>query len=129
MAWDLAEEEYNNGVCDTKFHSSTSPTGQNLKELYMDDLQYSIRDNEVEAMSALDTEDESVAIMFIFPGCNGNVWERVSMRNSRLAIPKKALMKFPRNTPTSLCWFKSNLLTAANINILYEERPEIEFVS
>ena len=116
-----------------KFHSSTSPTGsptgQNLKELSMDDLQYSIRDNEIDAMSALDTEDESVAIMFIFPGCNSNVWERVSMRNSRFVIPRKALMKFPRNAPTtSLRWFRSNL-TTTKINVLHKERPEIEFVS
>ena len=75
-------------------------------------------------MSDLDTEDESVANTRMVQGCNSNVLERVSMRDSRfvvlkrkiirwmtkdpIAIPHKALINFFWNAPTSLRWFQSN---------------------
>jgi len=43
-------------------------------------------------------------------------------------MPHKALMKFIRNSTTTMRWFQSNL-TKDNIAILQQERPEIEIVS
>lgn len=44
---------------------------------------YFVRDNELEAMSDLKNEDESVANTRMVQGCNSYVLERVSMRTSR----------------------------------------------
>ena len=86
-------------------------------------------------MPDLDNEDESVANMFIYQGCSSTVLERVSMRNSKfvvrtlnrertrwvmktpIVIPQTALMKFIRNSPITLRWFRSNL-TKDNSTIL-----------
>ena len=80
--------------------------------------------------------------------CGSKVLERVSMRNTKMYVldpmltffealsegteifdmPQNVLIEFIRNAPTTLRWFRSNL-TAANIEIVQHERPEIEFVS
>ena len=90
-----------------------------------------------------------VSDVFIFHKCSSKVLERVSLHNTNYfvpiigagmfvqrlalqdtlkAIPQKALIKFIRNAPTTLRWFRSNL-TTENIKMLHHERPEIEFVS
>ena len=92
--------------------------------------------------------------VFIFHKCKSTVLERVSIRNAnyvkeiditravvlynqshgirvtkykRVSIPQDALIKFVRNAPSSLKWFRSDL-TVENIKLLQRERPEIEFV-
>ena len=100
-------------------------------------------------MSDLVNEVNNEATIFLFYKCCSKVLERVSLRNThftmvqprivvpweirfsrhpRYAIPQKALIKFIRNAPTTLRWFRSNL-TTENIKMLQHERPEIEFVS
>jgi len=43
-------------------------------------------------------------------------------------IPQSALIKFIRNAPPSLCWFRSDL-SNDNMDMLRLERPGIEFVN
>ena len=46
----------------------------------------------------------------------------------RNTIPQNILIKFVRNAPSTLVWFRSDL-SAANIRMLQLERPGIEFVT
>ena len=113
----------------------------NLKELSMDDSFFCIdNDNTINAISNLDTDDEVVSKQFLLCECSSKVLELVLMRNTMMrvvartegifddAIPQRALMKFIRNAPTTLRWFRSNL-TKNNIELVRHERPGIEFVS
>ena len=45
-----------------------------------------------------------------------------------ILIPQNALIKFVRNAPVSLLWFRSDL-SRANIEMLQKERPGIEFLN
>ena len=69
--------------------------------------------------------------------------ERLSVRNAKYekngrfegrnntmpsAITQNALVKFVQFAPSSLRWFRSDL-TQENIEMLQEERPEIEFLN
>ena len=114
--------------------------GRNLKELQMDDSWFFIDKSTLDAMENLDTDTdyERVSKTFLFHECRSKVLERVSVRNAKVhvkltnhidiaAIPQRALMKFIRNAPATMCWFRSDL-TLENIEILRTERPEIEFV-
>jgi len=84
---------------------------------------------------------------FLFHLCCKNL-ERVSIRNAKYAVPQdeegeegcydnnatikrvtqKALIKFVRNAPPSLLWFRSDL-SPNNIQMLQTERPTIEFLN
>ena len=113
-------------------------TANHLRELYMDHSMFQTSDNEIDAMSDLDTTNEEVGSknVFLFHKCSSTVLERVSMRNAMYFVPdneptimpQKALMKFISNAPATLRWFRSTL-TKDNIEILRHERPKIEFVS
>ena len=61
---------------------------------------------------------------FLVMTLNGSEW----MVKTIVAIPQNALIKYIRNAPTTLRWFRSDL-TTENIQMLHHERPEIEFVS
>ena len=92
----------------------------------------------------LSGEDENLSDLknspdlFLFHKCGSTVLERVSIRNAKwygcfriegsIIIPQNALIKFVRNAPKSLRWFRSNL-TTENISMLRSERPEIELVN
>jgi hypothetical protein len=66
--------------------------------------------------------------------------ERVSIRNAywymdnvghvadHFIVPQNVLIKFVRNAPPSLCWFRSDL-TPENMNMLRLERPDIELLN
>ena len=43
-------------------------------------------------------------------------------------LPQNVLIKFVRNAPASLRWFRSDL-SEATMNMLRLERPEIQFVN
>lgn len=79
---------------------------------------------------------------YLFMWCNKKGLECVSIKNATWrdsddtrrfrrggsgVLPQEVLIKFVRKTP-SLRWFRSDL-TAANVAMLKEERPEITFVS
>ena len=92
----------------------------------------------------LSGEDENLSDLknspdlFLFHKCGSTVLERVSIRNAKwygfdhdedpIIIPQNALIKFVRNAPKSLRWFRSNL-TTENMTMLRLERPEIELVN
>ena len=110
----------------------------NLKEIYMDGSVFVNRDDEHDLLS--DLENDAHSNIFLFYQCRTKL-ERVSIRNAkwyvynddgilddRTVIPQNALIKFVRNAPTSLRWFRSDL-TEANMTILRSERPDIELVN
>jgi len=105
---------------------------KNLKEIYMDDCKFHSSSLFNDAMSDLDNNGE-YSHVFLFRKCS-HVLERVSIKNSKVRcqsksiyIPQNALIKFIRNAPLSLTWFRSDL-TPENITMLRRERPKIEFV-
>ena len=103
---------------------------KNLKEIYMNDSEFVGLSLLNHALSDLDNDEYSH--IFLFHKCS-HVLERVSIKNSTVGfrqavyIPQNALIKFIRNAPLSLTWFRSDL-TPENIKMLRRERPEIEFV-
>jgi hypothetical protein len=64
--------------------------------------------------------------------------ERISIKNAKfedfmvddhvVTIPQNALIKFVRNAPPTLRWFRSDF-TPDNMKILRMERPEIELLN
>ena len=121
-------------------------SANNLKELIIDNSTLVIFVDEADYIFDLENENNNEAKLFLFYKCSSKVLERVSLRNTAWcaitragivvqtlaghlkAIQQKALIKFIRNAPTTLRWFRSNL-TTENIKMLHHERPEIEFVS
>merc|ERR1712232_176348 len=107
---------------------------RNLKELIMDDSNFPItRQYGFHRLSNLSGNDD----IFIFRHCKSI--ERLSIRKAELRsvvpdrtitgdLPQNALIKFVRNAPPSLRWFRSDL-TKENIDMLRKEHPEIEFVN
>ena len=87
-----------------------------------------------------DLENDEHSTFYPFHELKSSVLERVSIRNARwddiwddsktdtVKIPQNALIKFVRNAPKSLRWFRSDL-THDNMNKLRSERPEIQFLN
>jgi hypothetical protein len=111
-------------------------SSDNLKEVIMDDSEFSCRLPEIDTMSDLENHRDT----FIFHCCS-TALERVSIRNAkwvtknhyhrrndRIVVPQNALIKFVRNAPASLRWFRSDL-TIENMNMLRLERPTIELLN
>lgn len=84
-------------------------------------------------LSDLDTDQYSNT--FLFHRCSTKL-ERISIRNAMYSpgigtttvVPQNALIKFVRNAPSTLIWFRSSL-TQTNIDMLRLERPQIEFLN
>jgi hypothetical protein len=127
VTWNNNSDFYSNGY-NMKFH-------KNLKEIIMDDSVFLLCVLQKENMSNLDNHRDE----FILHRCS-KVLERVSIRNAKWytsirnntrknnineVIPQSLLIKFVRNGPTSLRWFRSDL-TQDNMTMLRLERPEIE---
>ena len=106
----------------------------NLIEIRMDNSNFIYYDF---VMSYLDSHPET----FLFHRCGSKVLERVSIQNAKYypnyyniddqpkVIPQNALIKFVRNAaPSTLKWFRSDL-TQENIDMLHNERPDIELVN
>ena len=104
-----------------------------LKEIYMNDCVF-VNNEDSQAIWDMNGNPN----IFIFHKCSKSL-ERVSIKNARYAsgdyfngesicLPQRALIKFIRNAPSSLKWFRSDL-GQENINMLRMERPDIEFVS
>merc|ERR1712224_315253 len=115
------------------------PYSENCREIYMDNAKFCY-------MGALpryffDLDDPNSAYSAIFRYFNFGV-ERFSMRNAQwynsnsptglshgcTDIPQNALIKFVRNAPPSLRWFRSDL-TKENIAKLQKQFPQIELVN
>ena len=79
-------------------------------------------------------------IFLFYKLCKNNPLERVSILHARALssgyeygygrdiIAQNVLIKFVRNSPSTLVWFRSDL-TTANIRMLQSERPFIQFVN
>ena len=113
------------------------PNGQglesftNLKELYVDGGRFRFFGSENRAMADMKNHPN---IFLFYKLCKNNPLERVSIRHLKVskALDEKfvqnVLIKFVRNSPSTLVWFRSDL-TTANIRMLQLERPSIQFVN
>ena len=104
---------------------------RNLKEIDMDGACF-----HGSITKFADLDDDKHSHIFLFHKLHSNVLETVSIKNVRSrhsyrtrthTLPQNALIKFIRNAPMSLRWFRSDLFQD-NIDMLRSERPEIEFV-
>ena len=102
-----------------------------VKEIIMYDsvFYYAV---EQDGMSDLENRRDE----FIFHYCC-EALKRVSIRNAECSdmlsnfvdvVPQNTLIKFVRNAPRTLRWFRSDL-TQDNIKMLQLERPEIELLN
>ena len=109
----------------------------NLKELYVDGGRFRFTTlwsyDESENRAMVDMKNH-LNIFLFYKLCKNNPLERISIRNLKVpkAIDEKfvqnVLIKFVRNSPSTLVWFRSDL-TTANIRMLQLERPSIQFVN
>ena len=121
-----------------EIYGSDMKQATNLKHIYMDGSVFDVWYDERYQMSDLENDEHSD--IFLFHGLSSKLLERVSIRNAKWdfvqwregtnvpVIPQNALIKFVRNAPTSLRWFRSDL-TEDNMNMLRSERPGIELVN
>ena len=104
---------------------------RNLKEINMDDSNFKICfGQQEEKMSDLNNHPS----IYIFYACWSTVLERVSIRNAKYQIytntsgsclSQNMLIKFIRNAPATLKWFRSDL-SQDNMDMLTKERPGIQ---
>ena len=130
----------------------------NLKELYLDNCYFRFDheilidgeegingdgdidgddDNGVTEFEAM-ADSNNHPNLFLFHRLCDKPLERISIGNARHrhpnaadnkhTVPQQILMKFVRNAPSTLVWFRSDL-AATNIRILQSERPGIEFLN
>ena len=121
----------------------------NLKELMFDDCCFYFTEfpnyneyvyglvSEYEAMSTLNDHPN---VFFLKAGIQKKPIERVSIRNAsclddskqdkthKVLLSQNLLIKFVRNAPKTLVWFRSDL-SASNIQLLQLEYPDITFVN
>ena len=105
------------------------------KQIFSDDSLFTITKFYLKHMSNLEEHDGIFLFYFL------KSLECLSIRNAKYAIqtngsdtivgtnvPQNVLIKFVRNAPTSMRWFRSNL-TKENIDMLTKERPGIELLN
>jgi hypothetical protein len=106
----------------------------NIKEIYIDNSYFDAYENdELVRMADLNNHQDT----FMFQYCC-NALERVSIRNMKLdqiynvkqqlKFNQNASIKFIRNAPQTLRWFRSDL-TQKNMKMLRMERPGIELLN
>ena len=108
----------------------------NLREIIMDESIFTYLmddDDDIDTISDLENNPRS----FLFHYCTSQVLERISIRHAKYSLnhgnvprifPQNALIKYIRNAPRSLRWFRSDL-SVENIEMLQLERLGIEFVN
>ena len=99
-----------------------------LKEIFMDNTIFNSKFDYRDKFDDLNNHQE----IFMFHKCCKAI-ERVSIRNARnksteTKISQEKLVKFVRNAPPTLRWFRSDL-TLNNITMLRLERPGIELLN
>jgi hypothetical protein len=108
---------------DFEFDGSDMRFSHNLKEIIWDDLVF--------CRNPLNEQE----IFYFY----GEALERVSIRNAKWyhrddegnhlnLLPQDSLIKFVRNFPPSMRWFRSDF-TLDNMTMLRLERPEIELLN
>jgi len=119
-------------------NGNTMRSARNLKEIIMDDSKFRSDDDNNDIDNSNDERRLSDLIdhpnTFLFHECC-KVLERVSIRNAEhgngtmlASVSQDALIKFVRNAPLTLKWFRSDL-TKENIDMLRLERPGIELLN
>jgi hypothetical protein len=114
------------------FDGDEMQSAKNLKEIYMDSSVFCYYDSGEKDMM-IDLNTTTYNSYFIFYHCC-KMLERVSIRNARfgaspsMPVPQNALVKFVRNAPPCLRWFRSDL-TLEHMNMLRLERPDIELLN
>jgi len=105
----------------------------NLKEIFMDNCIISYLKPIVTANN--NNNNNNLFLFHYWSSRNKLNLERVSIRNAKyfgnfdkLVIPQNALVKYIRNAPLSLQWFRSEL-SQENIDMLQLERPGIQFLN
>ena len=111
---------------------------KHLKEIILDEATFNTGWDEHNTMDEMSDLTRYPSIFLFCDDGFGQVVERISIRNAswvddecygsppRTCIPQNALIKFIRNAPPSLRWFRSDL-TPENIDMLRLERPLIDF--
>jgi hypothetical protein len=121
---------------DISLNGCDMQSAKKLKEIYMDNSVFDDVFQENYNMSNLN--NTALKKYFIFHHCSKSL-ERVSIRNAKLycddggtshtvTVRQNALIKFVRNAPPSLHWFRSDL-TQENMDMLRLERPDIELLN
>ena len=118
----------NNGFPAIRLDGSDMRHSNSLKEIYLDSSRFEcgLYRNAIE-----DLNDQPEVYMF-HRCCKA--LERVSIRNPKLCdeddktISQDTLIKFVRNAPLTLRWFRSDL-TLDNMKMLRLERPGIELLN
>jgi hypothetical protein len=110
-------------------------SSNNLRVIIMDDSVFYCSQSQLDQTSDLKNHRDQV--LFVY--CS-KVLERVSIRNAKWCyinndnndiidvVPQNALIKFVRNAPPTLRWFRSDL-NQDNMTMLRLERPEIELLN
>ena len=103
----------------------------NLREIMMDGSSFVIAhgDGGIDEISDLENHPR----YFLFYRLMSQALERLSIRRAKFntnnqLVPQNALIKYIRNAPPSLRWFRSDL-SKENIEMLRLERPGIEFLN
>lgn len=148
--WNLERIKWNNIQLESNFwlDGYQIRTSDNLKHIIMDHSIFFCFYNrgrqgfaDFEEIEEPDDDDDNI---FIFHQCCENV-ERISIRNAKYTeqrsdntdderlfittpITQNALIKFVRNAPPTLQWFRSDLFKE-NVEMLLKERPTIEFLN
>ena len=138
----LEKITWNNIDRDCNMHSKgwdRANKATNLREIIMDGSVFiwgGSRVSSIDKMSDLENHPR----VFLFCRLESPVLERISIRRAKFGagywnnsqrcetIPQNALIKFIRNAPRSLRWFRSDL-SKDNIEMLRLERPGIEFLN
>mmetsp|Transcript_2939 Transcript_2939/g.3330 ORF Transcript_2939/g.3330 Transcript_2939/m.3330 type:complete len:166 (+) Transcript_2939:2-499(+) len=120
--------------CDRDVYLSGFPFyPTSTKQIFMDGSIFADTGFYIHVMSNLERHDDT----FMFHSLKS--LECLSIRNAKfnedresrfdsMNIPQSVLIKFVRNAPTSMRWFRSDL-TQENRTMLQQERPEIQLVN
>ena len=113
--------------CDIYMNGCDMRKATNLREIMMDGAVF----------TGILSDLENLPDFYLFCCLESQVLERISIRHARYdvhyhetceSVPQNALIKYIRNAPPSLRWFRSDL-SKDNIEMLRLERPGIEFLN
>ena len=125
-----------NTVCDIYLSGCEMSEATNLREIMMDGSVFTSGGSRVRSIDTI-SDLESHPRFFLFCRLESQVVERITIRHAKYrvglrkvtkVIPQNALIKYIRNAPRSLRWFRSDLFKE-NIEMLRVERPGIEFLN
>jgi hypothetical protein len=126
---DFSDISVTNSILEEFLDGHCMRFSNNLKEIIIDNACFFCERFVINGISNLNNNQE----IFLFHKCCKAI-ERVSIRNAGFAysqigkLIQKILIKFVRNAPPTLRWFRSDL-TTENMTMLRLERPGIELLN